>query len=128
MDGRLNGELVDRAKGLVQLPSAPDQSLAEIQDDLVESHRILSSRGITSIRYPGASPEMYDMLLALREEGRLNIRVDFLYRGPRSGSPEVLNAVMKEWAQPEGNDFWLRVGGVKLGVDGGFEGVNEGAI
>ena len=122
MDGRLNGELVDRAKGLVQLPLVPDQSLAEIQDDLVESHRILSSRGITSIRYPGASPEMYDMLLALREGGRLNIRVDFLYRGPRSGSPEVLNAVMKEWAQPEGNDFWLRVGGVKLGVDGGFEG------
>ena len=122
MDGRLNGELVDRAKGLVQLPLMEDRSSAEIQEDLLESHRILSSRGITSIRYPGASPEMYDMLLALREEGRLNIRVDFLYRGPRSGSPEVLNEVMQGWAQGEGDDFWLRVGGVKLGVDGGFEG------
>ena len=122
MDGRLNGELVDRAKGLVQLPLVEDRSSAEIQEDLLESHRILSSRGITSIRYPGGSPEMYDMLLALREEGRLNIRVDFLYRSPRSGSPEVLNEVMQGWAQGEDNDFWLRVGGVKLGVDGGFEG------
>tara|TARA_B100000029_G_scaffold503125_1_gene579540 strand:+ start:4655 stop:6295 length:1641 start_codon:yes stop_codon:yes gene_type:complete len=122
VDGRLNGELVDRAKGLVQLPLVEDRSSAEIQEDLLEGHRILSSRGITSIRYPGASPEMYDMLLALREEDRLNIRVDFLYRGPRSGSPEVLNEVMQGWTQEEGDDFWLRVGGVKLGVDGGFEG------
>ena len=122
VDGRLNGELVDRAKGLVQLPLLEDRSSAEIQEDLLEGHKILSSRGITSIRYPGASPEMYDMLLALREEDRLNIRVDFLYRGPRSGSPEVLNEVMQGWTQEEGDDFWLRVGGVKLGVDGGFEG------
>ena len=122
LDGRLNGELVDRAKGLVQLPLVADRSPTEIQDDLAESHRTLNSRGITSIRYPGASPEMYDMLLALREEGRLNIRVDFLYRGPRSGSPEALNEVMREWIQPENDDLWLRVGGVKLGVDGGFEG------
>ena len=122
LDGRLNGELVDRAKGLVQLPLVADRSPTEIQDDLAESHRTLNSRGITSIRYPGASPEMYDMLLALREEGRLNIRVDFLYRGPRSGSPEALNEVMREWVQPENDDLWLRVGGVKLGVDGGFEG------
>ena len=122
LDGRLNGELVDRAKGLVQLPLVADRSPTEIQDDLAESHRTLNSRGITSIRYPGASPEMYDMLLALREEGRLNIRVDFLYRGPRSGSAEALNEVMREWVQPENDDLWLRVGGVKLGVDGGFEG------
>ena len=121
-DGRLNGELVDRAKDLVRLPSEPARSRAEIQDELVASYSILSSRGITSIRYPGASPDMYDMLATLREEGRLNVRVDFLYRGPRSGSPEALEEVIKEWVQPESNDFWLRVGGVKLGVDGGFEG------
>src|SRR5262249_54452919 len=50
-DGELNGELVDRAKTLVQLPPAPPLTA----DALAEQHRKLNAAGLTSIRYPGAS-------------------------------------------------------------------------
>ena len=96
-DGRLNGELVDRAKGLVQLPPEPARSEAEMRDALAEGHRILSRRGITSIRYPGGSPAMYQALERLRGEDRLAIRVDFLHRAPRSGAPEALADAMSDW-------------------------------
>ena len=48
--GELNGELIDRAKALVQLPPAPPLTI----DALVEQHKKLNAAGLTSIRYPGA--------------------------------------------------------------------------
>src|SRR5262249_58104260 len=57
-DGELNGELVDRAKSLVQLPPSPPLTI----DALVEQHRTLNAAGLTSIRYPGASVEQYPLL------------------------------------------------------------------
>ena len=119
-DGRLNGELVDRAKGLVALPPRPRPTPAAMLDVLAESHRTLNSRGMTSIRYPGGSLGQYGALQQLKEAGRLNIRVEFLLRAP--GSPEALAQALDGWPTPGEGDAWLRIGGVKLGVDGGFEG------
>jgi len=87
---------------------------------LAESHRTLNSRGLTSIRYPGSSPLQYSALQQLKETERLNIRVEFLLRAPRS--PQSLAQIMSEWPAPGEGDAWLKIGGVKLGVDGGFEG------
>src|SRR5207244_1934749 len=53
--GELNGELIDRAKSLVQLPPGPKLTI----DALQEQHRKLNAAGLTSIRYPGASVEQY---------------------------------------------------------------------
>lgn len=121
-DGRLNGELVDRAKDFVSLPSpspaGPDAAL----DEQEAAHRILNSRGLTSIRHPGTSPAQYASLQRLRDEGRLNLRVEVLMRAPRSGLPEQLAEAMEDWPDPDEGDAWLKMGGVKLGVDGGFEG------
>ena len=119
-DGRLNGELVDRAKNFVVLPPVPEQSEADMLAALAESHRTLNSRGLTSIRYPGSSPPQYRALQQLKETERLNIRVEFLLRAPRS--PQSLAQIMNEWPAPGAGDAWLKIGGVKLGVDGGFEG------
>ena len=119
-DGRLNGELVDRAKNFVVLPPVPERSEADMLAALVESHRTLNSRGLTSIRYPGSSPFQYSALQQLKETERLNIRVEFLLRAPRS--PQSLAQIMNEWPAPGAGDAWLKIGGVKLGVDGGFEG------
>ncbi len=119
-DGRLNGELVDRAKNFVVLPPVPERSEADMLAALAESHRTLNSRGLTSIRYPGSSPLQYSALQQLKETGRLNIRVEFLLRAPRS--PQSLAQIMNEWPAPGAGDAWLKIGGVKLGVDGGFEG------
>ncbi len=121
-DGRLNGELVDRAKDYVDLPPADREDRAGVLDELESSHRTLLSRGVTAIRYPGGSVAQLQALEELRAQGRLQMRVEFLMRAPRSGSLAALQEAMGYWPEPGSGDEWLRVGGVKLGVDGGFEG------
>src|SRR6185503_16014235 len=74
--GELNGELIDRAKALVQLPPAPRLTI----DTLVAQHRKLNAAGLTSIRYPGASPEQYRLLQEMERRGILTIRVNQLMR------------------------------------------------
>lgn len=121
-DGRLNGELVDRAKALVTLPSEPEPDREEAKAALVEAYGTLNSRGLTAVRHPGGSVAQYEMIEELRDEGRLDIRVEFLLRAPRSGSLEELREAIANWPPPGEGDAWLRIGGVKHGVDGGFEG------
>ncbi|MYC99976.1 MAG: amidohydrolase [Gammaproteobacteria bacterium] len=120
--GRLNGELVDRAKDLVTVPARPIPDPATLLDDLAGEHARLNARGLTAIRYPGGSAGQYRALERLREEGRLNLRVNYLLRGPRAGAVDALSEALATWPAMGEGDEWLRVGGVKLGVDGGFEG------
>ena len=114
-DGRLNGELVDTAKSLVKLPSAaprtPNQQLA----DRVADYKKLNAAGLTSIRHPGISIADYRMLQEMQHRGELTIRINALLR---AGNDAIVNSGIR---QGEG-DGWLRIGGVKLAVDGGFEG------
>ena len=121
-DGRLNGELVDRAKDYVSLPPGPEVDPETAREALLDEYATLTRRGLTSIRHPGGSVAQYDMLRELADAGRLDIRIDFLLRAPRSGSPDALRRAMAEWPEADEGDAWLRIGGVKLGVDGGFEG------
>ena len=86
-DGRLNGELIDRAKDLVQLtaPQQPDYE-ARIRAT-VEEHRKLNAAGLTSIRYGGASSDLYSVLVDMKERGLLNIRTSVLFRLRPSDRP-----------------------------------------
>ncbi|MCA9736629.1 MAG: amidohydrolase [Gemmatimonadota bacterium] len=118
-DGRLNGELVDRAKEPVRLPpSAPADPVASWEDALSELNRL----GLVAIRVPGGSRAEYDAFATLRDQGRLTARVEYLFRWPRGAGAEDVDSVLAGWPAPDSGDDWLRVGGVKLGVDGGFEG------
>ena len=119
-DGRLNGELVDRAKDPVRLP--PPEPEGDPAERLLESLRTMSALGVTSLRIPGGSPEQFALYRRMAEEDRLPIRIDFLFR-LRGVPPEEVRAAVESWGV--GPDFavgLLSVGGVKLGVDGGFEG------
>ena len=116
--GELNGELIDRAKALVQLPPAPPLTI----DALVEQHRKLNAAGLTSIRYPGAPIEQYRLLEEMKRRGLLTIRVSQLMRVPADTAEKMRAAVAALNVKPDEGDEWLRVGGMKLGVDGGFEG------
>jgi len=122
-DGRLNGELVDAAKSLVTLPpgAAP---VADYQPaSLLAEHRRLNQAGLTSIRYAGGNQDVYDALSELNSGGDLTIRANVLFRLGPSVTPERLDEVLGAWGVgPDEGDEWLRVGGIKLGVDGGFEG------
>jgi predicted amidohydrolase YtcJ len=115
-DGRLNGELVDTAKRFVELPPEPEASAEERLRSLAEEHRRLNEAGLTSIRYASANPALYRDLVELKNRGELSIRASLLLRMTPADAPESLGL------SPEEGDEWVRVGGIKLGVDGGFEG------
>ena len=121
-DGRLNGELVDRAKDLVTLPAAAPPDPAAVLDEMAEEYAALNSRGLTSIRYPGGPLEQYRAIEQLRDQGRLTLRVNYVLRAPRGANAQPLADALATWPEMGEGDDWLRVGGVKLGVDGGFEG------
>ena len=121
-DGELNGELVDTAKRLVTLPERPPRDLETRIRDQVEQYRTLHGVGLTSIRHPGGSLEQFRLLQEMKRRGLLTMRVTFLMR-MRARSAAEVDAAIAEWdLEPQAGDEWLRLGGVKLGVDGGFEG------
>jgi len=117
-NGELNGELIDRAKALVRLPPAPPLTI----EALVEQHRKLNAAGLTSIRYPGASAEQYRLLQETKRRGMLTIRVNQLMRYNADTGEKMRAAIEAEHIGADEGDEWLRIGGMKLGVDGGFEG------
>lgn len=120
LQGDLNGELVDRAKALVTLPDLRARVNA---DYFLAEHKKLNAAGLTSIRYPGASVQQYRILQELEKKGQLTIRVNQLMRAQEAVDVEKMKAAVASWnvKQDEGTE-WLRLGGIKMGVDGGFEG------
>jgi predicted amidohydrolase YtcJ len=116
--GELNGELLDRAKGLVTLPDSQSPGI----EYFVSEHRKLNAAGLTSIRYPGASVEQYRVLQEMRNKGLLTIRVNQLLRPPATNASQMKAMLAASRVKQDEGDEWLRIGGVKLAVDGGFEG------
>ena len=115
-DGKLTGELTDAAKPLAKLPPSVPLTLA----DLENQQKILNSYGLTSIRVPGISVADYRKFQQLRDTGRATVRYSILIR-PRNLADfksSVFDAGIK---QDEGDD-WVRMWGIKIAVDGGFEG------
>lgn len=129
-DGRLNGELVDRAKDYVSLPARGEIFEEDVLSGLEAQYVTLNRRGVTSVRHPGGALDQLERIERLEAEGRLSMRVDFLFRAPRSASPEAVAEAIAFWPEPPTKEesaasaanSLVRLGGVKLGVDGGFEG------
>ena len=120
-DGRLNGELVDTAKGLVKLPAPPARSRDERIAARQAEYATLQAAGLTTVRHPGISVDDYRLLQEMQRRGLLTMRVNALLRP--GGDPEAVLAAVDASGLHDGDgDAWLRVGGVKLAVDGGFEG------
>ena len=120
-DGELNGELVDTARRLVTLPPPPERSMEQrIQDQIAEYNR-LHAAGLTAVRHPGDSAENYRMRQEMQRRGVLTMRVTQLLR-PGGTAGAVEKALASAGLSPDTGDAMLRIGGIKLGVDGGFEG------
>jgi len=121
--GELTGELFDSAKRLVPLP--PDEPLS--MDDILATQKAVNPYGLTSLRIPGFYKG--DMLEAVKlwkqadAEHKLTVRYTVYLPGFGFRSAEDVDRGIAAWglAQDEGDD-WVRIGGIKLGVDGGFEG------
>jgi hypothetical protein len=84
----------------------------------------LNSYGITAIRIPGIykgpSAETFRLARELEQAGKLTLRWTILLPGPRFNGGTM--AALKTGPKQDEGDEWVRIGGVKLGVDGGFEG------
>jgi hypothetical protein len=119
--GELNGELLDRAKSLVRLPREEGDHLDAAY--FIAEHKKLNAAGLTSIRYPGASLEQYRILQDMEKKGQLTIRVNQLMRAFEATNVDQMKAALVKWnLKPDEGDEWLRIGGIKLAIDGGFEG------
>jgi predicted amidohydrolase YtcJ len=122
-DGTLTGELFDNAKALVPLP--PPKTLT--MDDIVATQKALNPYGITAVRIAGSYKG--DMLHALRlwkdaaATNSLTLRYTVYMPGFEFRTPQQVDQAIARWGvkQDEGDDF-VRIGGIKLIVDGGFEG------
>lgn len=120
-DGRLNGELVDTAKARVTLPPPPSRSREEQIAAKVAEYAKLHAAGLTTVRHPGVSVDDYRLLQEMQRRGVLTMRVNALLR-PGGDAAAVESALERSGLHQGDGDAWLRVGGVKLAVDGGFEG------
>jgi predicted amidohydrolase YtcJ len=129
-DGRLNGELVDGAKALVTLPRPAPSTLDERIKSRVTDYRTLNAAGLTTVRHPGISIDEYRMLQEMRRRGLLTMRLRVLLRpfdlSGRASDTAGVDATLKmldaSGIRMGDGDEWLRVTGIKLAVDGGFEG------
>ena len=121
--GQLTGELIDAAKALAPLPPPPPVTL----DDILATQKALNPYGVTAVRVPGffkGDPlAAYRLLKDADAQGKLTLRYVLYLPGFGLRKPEDVRALLGRWnvRQDEGDD-WLRIGGIKLGVDGGFEG------
>jgi predicted amidohydrolase YtcJ len=120
-DGRLNGELVDTAKSLVRLPPGVPRTPQQQLEDRIAEYARLNAAGLTSVRHPGISVADYRLLQEMERRGLLTMRVNVLLRFPADG-PAPGTLVEQAGIKPDEGGARLRVGGLKLGVDGGFEG------
>lgn len=88
------------------------------RDDLAAVMTRFNARGITSIREAGVDAGELELFQALREDRRLSLRCDLLWRVPEGSD---LGAACQRIQEMPGGDLadpYLRLTGVKLFVDG----------
>jgi predicted amidohydrolase YtcJ len=113
--GRIDADpLIARALELAGEPS-PGQR----RGDLAAALARLAARGITAIREAGVDAAGLELFGALREQGRLPVRCDLLWRVPEGAGPDAARQLISEMPPPgPAGDGLLRLTGVKAFVDG----------
>jgi predicted amidohydrolase YtcJ len=114
-DGQVHAdELIAKALALAGPPTIQDRS-----DDLELVLRRFAARGITTIREAGVDGAELGLFQALRDQGRLPLRCDLLWRIPEGSDAGAARQLIAAMPQPgPADDPWLRLTGVKAFVDG----------
>ena len=121
--GELTGELFDEAKNLVTLPKPKPVSM----EDILTTQKAVAPYGMTALRIPGSYKgdmiEAYRLMKKAEAEGKLTLRWTVYMPGWSLRSAEGTRKAIESWGTHQGEgDDWVKVDGVKLLVDGGFEG------
>lgn len=120
--GRPNGQLLgDPAVDLVGR-LLPPTSFAERVEGLARCCRLYNARGIAAIRDPGIATDDFAVYQELWAAGRLTVRSEVMLRLNEGWTRQRMQAELDRWGLRTGfGDDMLRVGGVKLFVDGRIE-------
>jgi predicted amidohydrolase YtcJ len=118
-NGEPTGKLVERAQYIVR-EVIPEYTYDQMKDGVLFSSERCLARGITNIHDIVTNHESIRAYQELVDEGRLPIRVSLLIRVIEAAiqKESLLNLGIKTGF---GND-WLRIGGVKMSIDGGITG------
>jgi predicted amidohydrolase YtcJ len=121
--GDISGELVDRAKDLAPIPPRPPKPLEERLALLKQEQARYNELGLTSVRNPGTTIEAINDYWELTRRGEMTVRTSVMYRWDRRSSAADFRKELERWPMKSGfGNEWLRLDGIKLGVDGGYEG------
>ena len=118
-DGAPTGKLVERAQFLVR-NVLPQYSYEEMKEGILFAAERCLARGITNIHDIVTNHASIRAYQELVDEGRLPIRVSLLIRIIEAAiqKESLLNLGIKTGF----GDDWLRIGGVKMSIDGGITG------
>jgi predicted amidohydrolase YtcJ len=121
--GELTGELFDEARSMVTLPRPKPVSM----DDILATQKAVAPYGMTALRIPGSYKgdmiQAYRLMKQAEAEGKLTLRWTVYMPGFSLRSAEAARKAIESWGTHQGEgDDWVKVDGVKLLVDGGFEG------
>jgi len=119
--GEATGELHERAQ-LILKKVAPEFNYLQLKDGIVFALNQCLQRGVTTVHDIVRSGEPVRAYQEIYKEGRMHARVSIL--------PRVIESMIESKSLIElglitgfGNE-WLRVGGVKMSIDGGITGRN----
>jgi predicted amidohydrolase YtcJ len=119
--GEPTGELHERAQ-LILKKVAPEFNYLQLKDGIVYALNQCLERGVTTVHDIVRSGEPVRAYQEIFREGRMHARVSIL--------PRVIESMIESRSLIElglitgfGNE-WLRVGGVKMSIDGGITGRN----
>jgi predicted amidohydrolase YtcJ len=106
--------LIERALDLAGQPTAGQRG-----DDLALVMARFAARGITTIREAGVDGAELALFQDLRDQGRLPLRCDLLWRIPEGSDAGEARRLIAAMPDPgPADDPWLRLTGVKAFVDG----------
>jgi predicted amidohydrolase YtcJ len=119
--GEPTGELHERAQ-LILKKVAPDFNYLQLQDGIVFALGQCLERGVTTVHDIVRSGEPVRAYQEILREGRMHARVSLL---PRVIESNIESRSLIELGVITGfGNEWLRVGGVKMSIDGGITGRN----
>lgn len=119
--GEPTGELHERAQ-LILKKVAPEFNYLQLKDGIVFALNQCLQRGVTTVHDIVRSGEPVRAYQEIYREGRMHARVNIL---PRVIESNIGSRSLIELGLTTGfGNEWLRVGGVKMSIDGGITGRN----
>ncbi len=119
--GRLNG-IIREAAGMVSR-FVPEAAPEELRESLIENLEALPAKGITSIILAGHSPSGFAEWQSIYDERWGTLPRATVQIRPSGGAPEeMVSGIRASGLRTGQGDERIRVGAIKMFVDGGFTG------